>query len=269
MVGLVLVEHCYDFVRVEGHVHVEVGGDVPRRVVLAFLIGTKLYFEVLHVINAGKDDAVEGGVHSLHVSVEIFVAEHAQEIQEQLVVGAFIDLVDEEEDGLGLRLAKCGNLCRQALKRGTFVFIQPKVSLFRSHTCSFGYFNTQPFAKTFYRIKNSVAYFKTDRYDNILLRQVYEQSLQRRCLAELPGTVDGEVRTILDILLYLRELPARVNHVMLGRVAAAGGVESLLHVLVFCKDSYFSYLHNITYFNSRILTSAKTQRQLAQLMDIS
>jgi hypothetical protein len=49
---------------------------------------------------------------------------------------------------------------------------------------------------------------------------------------------------------------------VLGRVAAAGGVESLLHVSVFCKDSYFSYLHNITYFNSRILTSAKTQRQL-------
>ena len=80
-VVLIVGEHlCYLF-RVEGHVHLEVGGNVP-----------------LHVVDTCEDNAVESVVHAFSVPLQVPIAQHSEEVEKQLVIAALIHLVDSYHD---------------------------------------------------------------------------------------------------------------------------------------------------------------------------
>ena len=55
VIVFVFGEHCADFLRVEGHVEVVVGSNVPWRIELVLVFGADFDFEVFHVINACED----------------------------------------------------------------------------------------------------------------------------------------------------------------------------------------------------------------------
>ena len=97
---LVVVEHLRDFLGMEGHINVEVGGNVPRRVVFLFRVGTKFQFEVLDVVNAGKDNTMES-VAQAFVTFKVFVSEHSYKIQEHLVIATLIHLVNQQHYRFG------------------------------------------------------------------------------------------------------------------------------------------------------------------------
>ena len=114
-VSLIVAKHLGNLLRVECHIDVEVGSYIPWRVVLPLGIGAYLQLQVLDVVNAGENNAVESGVHAHPVTFQILVAQHSEEIQEYLVVATLVHLVDSDHNWFGAGFAKICDSQRQII----------------------------------------------------------------------------------------------------------------------------------------------------------
>ena len=115
-VVFVIAEHLGNLLGVEGHIDVEIGGDVPRGIVLFLRVRPEFELEVLHVIHARENHAVECGVHPLNTTLQILVAKHTQKIEEQLVVTALIHLVNGQNHRFGRLFGETSYSFRQLVQ---------------------------------------------------------------------------------------------------------------------------------------------------------
>ena len=92
---------------------------------------------------------------------------------------------------------------------------------------------------------NPIVFFgilKTNRHYQVSVVEVVVYPFQRRSLAKLPRTCDGEILAVVDEAFKDLHLGGGVHHIVLFRIAGNRCVEFFCHndfAFVRCKDKYF------------------------------
>ena len=106
---LIITKHLGNLFGMESHIHIEIGGNIPRGVVLFLRVRTDFQLEILHVIYTCQNHAVKSEVQPLFVPLQVLVAKHTQEVEKQLVVAALVHLVNGQHHRLWAHSGKTGD----------------------------------------------------------------------------------------------------------------------------------------------------------------
>ena len=115
----IVPQHGTDFVGTEAQVNREVRRDIPGTVISPLIIRTDFRLQGFHVMDTRQDDRLEGVILPL-TALQIFIPQHSEKVQNQLVIRTFIYLINHQHKRFvrfrvlnhpGDKPGQAGNMC--------------------------------------------------------------------------------------------------------------------------------------------------------------